>query len=480
MSEGKSPHQPPPGAGASSTALDRAVHRPEWADAAAQVLSAAAEKAAERVLGQLDSHVTRVGVGVADEDLLGAPLPAAASEAALERGALAPMSRERDRTSLKDLARLAGPPAPSSSSFSGAIFGTPLPNPESEPEIREENSGMINLAALAAGDAGPASTVPPSTVGTSRSTSRPVYDREVMSTLRWADAMALGFPAPTVPPTRPALNERRERRSWIVAGGIVAAAAVAAGLFVGFRSAPGVAGAPVRGRPAGIPCCNGVSEACGGRRGEARDGAGGNGRPGGRPAHAAAGRRDRQWGDRGETRDRHLWPCHGDRRNRGQCRCGRRRRLQPSLRPLRWAPIPGAEQPPAPAVKRPEPRSPDVQQGRRVHRHAGSSPATATGDAPPIAPGSVPLKPSQGAIQGALRRRRSRPRAPASTPTTRMLPRQRSPSSSRSGEVSRAWSISGGASGKPAEGCVRGALMKARVTPFAQPTFTSSTTVRPN
>jgi hypothetical protein len=39
--------------------------------------------------------------------------------------------------------------------------------------------------------------------------------------------------------------------------------------------------------------------------------------------------------------------------------------------------------------------------------------------------------------------------------------------------------ITGGAAGKPAEACVRAALMRAKVGPFAQPTFTYTVTVRP-
>jgi hypothetical protein len=40
--------------------------------------------------------------------------------------------------------------------------------------------------------------------------------------------------------------------------------------------------------------------------------------------------------------------------------------------------------------------------------------------------------------------------------------------------------VSGGAAGKPAEACIRSALMKARVQPFAQPSFSFGTTIRPN
>jgi hypothetical protein len=41
-------------------------------------------------------------------------------------------------------------------------------------------------------------------------------------------------------------------------------------------------------------------------------------------------------------------------------------------------------------------------------------------------------------------------------------------------------SVSGAAAGKPAEACIKGALMKAKVTPFAEPTYTANITVRHN
>ena len=41
-------------------------------------------------------------------------------------------------------------------------------------------------------------------------------------------------------------------------------------------------------------------------------------------------------------------------------------------------------------------------------------------------------------------------------------------------------SVSGGAAGKAAEGCIRAALVKARVQPFAQATYSASTTIRAN
>jgi hypothetical protein len=41
-------------------------------------------------------------------------------------------------------------------------------------------------------------------------------------------------------------------------------------------------------------------------------------------------------------------------------------------------------------------------------------------------------------------------------------------------------SVTGNAAGKPAEACIRAALMKAHVAPFAQPSFSAPATVRPN
>ena len=39
-------------------------------------------------------------------------------------------------------------------------------------------------------------------------------------------------------------------------------------------------------------------------------------------------------------------------------------------------------------------------------------------------------------------------------------------------------SVSGGAAGKPAEACIKGALRGAKVAPFAEPTYTAPITIR--
>jgi hypothetical protein len=102
--------------------------------------------------------------------------------------------------------------------------------------------------------------------------------------------------------------------------------------------------------------------------------------------------------------------------------------------------------------------------------------ATANPDDALPAPGSVPLKPSQGAIQGSLG---------AALPSARGClgpddPISHATITFKSDGTVQSVGVSGGAAGKPAEACIRTALSRARVAPFAQPTFTATATVRPN
>jgi hypothetical protein len=90
--------------------------------------------------------------------------------------------------------------------------------------------------------------------------------------------------------------------------------------------------------------------------------------------------------------------------------------------------------------------------------------------------GNLPMKPSQGAVSGALG---------AVMPAARACLDSEDPVSHativfRSDGSVKSVSLDGGIVGKPAEACVRGALMKAHVTPFAQPEFMGFATIRPN
>jgi hypothetical protein len=95
---------------------------------------------------------------------------------------------------------------------------------------------------------------------------------------------------------------------------------------------------------------------------------------------------------------------------------------------------------------------------------------------PAFAAGSVPQKPSQGALQGALG---------AVMPTVRACLQPDDPISratvtfDSSGAVTSV-SVSGFAAGGPAEACIKSALGKAKVAPFAEPSYAASFTIRPN
>jgi hypothetical protein len=95
---------------------------------------------------------------------------------------------------------------------------------------------------------------------------------------------------------------------------------------------------------------------------------------------------------------------------------------------------------------------------------------------PQFAAGSVPQKPSQGAVTGAIG---------AVLPGARAClgpddPISRASITFTSSGTVQSVSVSGGAAGKPAEACIKGALMKAKLTPFAEPTYTAPVTIRHN
>jgi hypothetical protein len=114
-----------------------------------------------------------------------------------------------------------------------------------------------------------------------------------------------------------------------------------------------------------------------------------------------------------------------------------------------------------------------------MQQAAGTSSTAATATAtesPAAAPRSVALKPSQGAIQGALG---------AALPGARAClgpddPISRATVTFQSDGTVQSVTVTGGAAGKPAEACIRSALMRAKVPPFAVPTFTAPTTIRPD
>ena len=93
---------------------------------------------------------------------------------------------------------------------------------------------------------------------------------------------------------------------------------------------------------------------------------------------------------------------------------------------------------------------------------------------PQFAAGTVPQKPSQGAVTGAIG---------AVLPGARAClgpddPVSRATITFASAGTVQSVSVSGGAAGKPAEGCIKAALGKAKVAPFAEATFSAPITIR--
>jgi hypothetical protein len=93
---------------------------------------------------------------------------------------------------------------------------------------------------------------------------------------------------------------------------------------------------------------------------------------------------------------------------------------------------------------------------------------------PQFAAGTVPQKPSQGAVTGAVG---------AVLPGARAClgpddPVSRASITFTSAGTVQSVNVTGGAAGKPAEGCIKAALTKAKVAPFAEATYTANVTVR--
>ena len=436
---------------------------PDWDDSAEAVMARLEGRGEEGIPGRFDD--------VSDEALLAAPLPPTPEEvqsSAAPGRASKPdrqardeasmntttSSRQRDRASLKELAKMAetAPPSsqrssrpsyPSSPVSSGASgSGTfeakdAAPAPTSE---REENSGIINLAAL---------TPNPATAQAAPSSG--------------SAAPPVASVAPSARAGVAAANDTKPSRGLFVFGSILAAAAVAAGVFVGMRRPAAELSAPVAAVPVAVPVPATATAM----------------KPVGAPTPVAE-------ADKGvdpsslppvdTTGTAHAAPSAP----------------KPASNGVAVAPVQAAA-PAAPAATT-NPKLVAVvptstaapgdgksleslmQQAAGVTSGGATAAAPATPDAPQVAPGSVPLKPSTGAVHGALGAALPGARAcvdPDDAISHAMVTFQ------SDGSVQNV-SVSGGAAGKPAEACIRAALMKARVPPFASPTFSAPATIRGN
>jgi hypothetical protein len=357
-------------------------------------------------------------------------------------------SREKDRKSLQDLAKFASLPVQPRA-------------PAEEPKQTsgpKEDSGMIDLAAMAKAKASPRDEKSASAVGAPRDTvsSTPSYTSRPVS-------------MPVEPQTR-----RSRSPIWIALGGGVALGAVLAGVLFGqfaksMAARHAAAIAPPQSAVTMIAPVNDTKT----------------------PVAPAA--RD----DRGSEPSKLPAPA------------ATATHRVPAARALGAHPQPGAETtieetsaaPPPPAAApqpatMPQPeKAPDKAQvaqdkgndqslealmkravgpASRPSQGAPASPG-AMGEPSPGGAGNLPLRPASGAVQGAVG---------AVLPAARycMAPGDSVSHATitfKSDGSVQGVAITGDSAGQPAEACIRTRLSAARVPPFSSPTFTWSVTVRP-
>lgn len=432
MSEGKTPQN----------RLNRALA--EWPTKERTALEW--DESASAVMARLEagqSGETRIealaGKDVSDEDLLAPPLPAEGFEmtgsASTSRGdgGMQTSTRERDRSQFKDLAKMADEgriSRPPSGEMRAAE--EPVSDRGEAPASgeREENSGLIHLASLQAA---------------------------ANETAASAEVAAAAKPEATTSATTRSKDGKDAGRWGFFGAGLVAAAAAAAVVF-GMRTGHAPSVAPVAIAPQAVPVT-----------------------PPGSPATTSAAPSPIAQADKGvdpstlPPADNGTHPVPAPAPTAAKMAGGGTPVAQAQATPT---PPPAPDPQTVASAAAPAASAASLadlmQQAAGVTPASGNTSPTPGNDSPQAAPGSVPLKPSLGAIQGAIG---------AAMPAARGClgpddPISRAMVTFQSDGSVQSVSISGGAAGKPAEACIRNALMKARVAPFAQPTFSAPATIR--
>jgi hypothetical protein len=397
------------------------------------------DERAERIIARAQSgDAPKSMAQISDDDLLAAPLGMTSEEAQRSGGKSEERAPERrDRRSFQDLAKMA------------QTMGAPPSKPAlaSQTDVAAKDSGVLDFKEMAAAD--PA--------GSERAKSTPLASSGLFEEPHAAPAHAAhAAPAEAAraPASRkPAASENAKKEgSNVVAlfGGLVAIAAVAAGAFFWVKQPPAatadkVAIAP----PPSVQAPKAESP-----------------KPTAAPDNAI---------------DPAALPVA----------------VPATVALTATAPFPVASGVMPLAAPRPEATAIAAPPAASASAIASASPApTSSGSledqmrqaagpgtsAPPPAadtaqtPSNIPMKPSQGAVSGAIgavmfaARQCLGPDDPVS---------QASIVFQSNGSV-QSVTITGGAQGKPAEACIRQALMRAKIAPFAQTTFTAYATIRPN
>ncbi len=388
-----------------------------------------------------------------------------------------PADRERDRRSLQDLAKMATEGMPAPPSLRAPLDAPSAPPSMRVPESKADDSGIVDLAMAAQSDpqaALRAQTTPLASEGLfdddSGSKGLPASKPAAAAVSAPASAppSLLRQPVPTVPPVSsapsfapsdarpvPTATDGTKKKGGLalILGGLVAAAAIAAGGFLFVQSqrakAPDAVGtkeasppvvatvAPVQPAPTAEPAAP-VSES----------------------VNAAP---DTKTPDTKAHVAPKAVPANGAR-----------------VAAKEVAEAPKAEEAAKLSTKDlpPSAAGQEGDLGKAMGAAVGADgkpiqPA-AGANGPQFAAGSVPQKPSQGAVTGAIG---------AVLPGARAClgpddPVSRASITFTSAGSVQSVSVSGGAAGKPAEGCIKAALGRAKVAPFAEPAYTANVTVR--
>lgn len=402
-----------------------------------------------------------------------------------------PVDRERDRRSLQDLAKLAQtgmtPPPPSVSQPSGVQRAAD----------KKDDSGIVDLAAAAASDpqgAERAQSTPLASAGLFDDEPQSVRPGPVSAPISQAPTSQVAQPVPTIPPapasiapaplsvgsaapasapaaiapvaaaSTPAMATEKKGGGKVVAVvfGLVALAAAAAGTFVvmnGHKAATASneakATAPEAKPVAAPPATQTVAM---------------NDTPATTPSEPGTDLNALPTATPNDTKSAKIAP-------------------KATGKGTAVAAAPAAAKPAAPEAPKEDPKlaakdvptaptGPAGALGDEMRKAVGASdaPTPAAGPAGGGGPaaGSVPQKPSQGAITGALG---------AVLPEARRClgpddPISRASVVFGSNGTVQTVNVSGAAAGKPAEACIKGALMKAKVAPFAEATYSAPVTIR--
>ncbi len=418
---------------------------------------------------------------LSDEELLVAPLGQSAGEGSISKGLedvrgqaqgtpiakgnamTTPVNRERDRKSLQDLAKLARGP------LSGQLPGPPESRgaPSREQNMpraagrEREDSGLIDLARALREDAAP----PPQGRSTLRAAMSALDDDAHSEAIPHLLLAEVRQPAPSIPTIdalaaarvltgtgqRVPATTGRSRASLLVLGGLFVAVTATLGGILASKTSPLNTGptavttlpkdslaAPVLAEGAHASALPPVAESLVG-------------------THALP----------ETTTDSVVTPKRPA------------ALVAPILQIAKAVPVPKAEVTTLSAKDLPT-SSQESGLGKAMGAAVGEN-----GDVVQVAPaagpgglqfsaGSVPQKPSQGAVTGAIG---------VALPGARAClgpddPVSRASITFVSAGTVESVTVSGGAAGKPAEACIRSALSKAKVTPFAEPTFSATVTVR--